>query len=183
MQENLLPCSRKLEVPVILAMHKKAPAGPFNWLPFKYRLVSLFSKEIFEGIWPEKLFVGRYKEINPVKADIDDDIVPIKLKPSKFNSLTSALLPQLTPVHASAPAPQGYGDIAEAPLQVQPTSAPGEIVGYIEGANDVGDVDEDAVGAAVGAAVGLDGQFVIPNLNAHNASASDCCWAKATNKT
>ncbi len=48
-------------------------------------------------------------------------------------------------------------------------------VGNIEGANDVGDADADAVGEGVGAVVGVDGQFVIPNLKVHNALASFCC--------
>ncbi len=65
------------------------------------------------------------------------------------------------------------------PIQPQPTIDEGEIVGYIEGAKDVGDADDDAdddaVGATEGAAVGFDGQLVIPCLKAHKAFASTRC--------
>ncbi len=81
---------------------------------------------------------------------------------------------QVTPDQATAePAdPHGY-DVAMAPLQSQPLKAIGDIVGVLEGANDVGDTD----GAMVGAAVGVAGQLVMPSLKAHKALASDCCWA------
>ncbi len=61
-----------------------------------------------------------------------------------------------------------------APLQVQPVKLAGDNVGYMDGMNKVGDADADAVGATVGAAVGFDGQFVIPNLNSHKAFPSVC---------
>jgi hypothetical protein len=54
-----------------------------------------------------------------------------------------------------------------------------EIVGYIVGAKAVGDTEADAdeEGDRVGAVVGFNGQFEIPNLNAQKAFASDICWA------
>ena len=64
------------------------------------------------------------------------------------------------------------------PIQFQPVTVPqtvGEIVGYIEGTNNVGDADVDAVGDRVGAAVGLDGQLAMPCLKAHKAFASTRC--------
>ena len=61
------------------------------------------------------------------------------------------------------------------PIQLQPTIEVGNIVGYIVGAKDVGDEEVDAVGAAVGAAVGLDGQLVIPCRNVHKEFASIIC--------
>ncbi len=65
------------------------------------------------------------------------------------------------------------------PKQPQPVKVPhtvGDIVGYIEGANDVGDLVLEAVGATVGAAVGFDGQLMMPCLKVHKAFASmRCC--------
>ncbi len=61
------------------------------------------------------------------------------------------------------------------PIQFQPAKVDGDIVGYLVGANDVGDADADAVGAGVGAAVGFDGQLVMPCLNEHKAFASSRC--------
>ncbi len=61
------------------------------------------------------------------------------------------------------------------PIQPQPTIDEGEIVGYIEGAKDVGDLLFDAEGATVGAAVGFDGQLVMPCLKTHKAFASTRC--------
>ena len=83
---------------------------------------------------------------------------------------------QVIPVHfAVVPVvPHGY-DVAVGPSQFQPTSIVGDKVGKSDGANDVGDADEDAEGAIVGAAVGVVGQLTMPCLKAHRASASDCC--------
>ncbi len=56
-------------------------------------------------------------------------------------------------------------------MQLQPTTVPqtaGDIVGYKEGAKDVG----YGFGESVGVAVGVDGQLVIPHLNAQRAIAS-----------
>ncbi len=86
------------------------------------------------------------------------------------------------PVQLTAPVPQGK-DTAVTPLQFQPSNSLGEIVGYIVGAKAVGDTEEDAEkGEREGAAVGFDGQFVIPSLNAQRAFASDICWADAVGK-
>ena len=65
--------------------------------------------------------------------------------------------------------------MAALPIQLQPVKVAGDIVGYIEGANDVGDADDDNVGATVGAAVGFDGQLVMPCLKEHKALASSRC--------
>ncbi len=65
--------------------------------------------------------------------------------------------------------------MAIAPTQPQPVKAADDDVGYIEGANDVGDADEDNVGATVGDAVGFDGQLVMPCLKTHKALASTLC--------
>ena len=62
-----------------------------------------------------------------------------------------------------------------APMHFHPLKAEGENVGYKVGANDVGAREAEAVGAKVGAAVGFDGQFVIPSLKTHKALASICC--------
>ncbi len=60
--------------------------------------------------------------------------------------------------------------MAMLPLQFQP-EAEKAMVGVLVGAKEVG---ESVKGAAVGDGVGVDGQLVIPSLNAHRASASDC---------
>ena len=49
--------------------------------------------------------------------------------------------------------------------------AVGAMVGVMVGLDAVG---ARVTGAAVGAGVGFDGQLIMPSLNAHSASASDC---------
>ena len=73
--------------------------------------------------------------------------------------------------------------MATAPLQFQPTIAAEDIVGYIVGTNNVGDEDVDAVGAVVGAAVGLDGQLTMPCLNVQREFASIICWSDTVGAT
>ncbi len=79
------------------------------------------------------------------------------------------LPPQLTPVHATAPGPQG-NEVAVLPLQFQP-EVKGAMVGVMVGFDAVG---ARVKGADVGDGVGFDGQLVIPSLNMQRASASDC---------
>ncbi len=62
--------------------------------------------------------------------------------------------------------------MALAPLQFQP-KAKDAMVGVMVGLDAVG-AKVPRKGAAVGAGVGFDGQLVMPSLNAHSASASDC---------
>ena len=59
--------------------------------------------------------------------------------------------------------------MAVAPMQFQP-EAKGAMVGVLVGLDAVG---ESVKGAAVGAGVGFDGQFVMASLNSHSALASD----------
>ncbi len=106
----------------------------------------------------------RYKYCNPVRELIDDDIVPFKPLLFRFNRDTSPLPPQETPAHITFPDPQGK-EVAMAPSQFQP-EAKDAMVGVMVGLN--------AVGAAVGAGVGFDGQLKMPSLNSHSALASDC---------
>ena len=71
--------------------------------------------------------------------------------------------------------PHGY-DTATPPTHPQPVKAMGDNVGNLVGANAVGAQVVDAVGGTVGAAVGFDGQFVMPCRKAHKALASmRCC--------
>ncbi len=56
-----------------------------------------------------------------------------------------------------------------APLQFQPEK--GAMVGVLVGLDALG---ARVKGAAVGAAVGFDGQLAMPSLNSHSALASDC---------
>ena len=65
--------------------------------------------------------------------------------------------------------------MAIVPIHFHPLKIAGDIVGYNDGAKDVGDTEVDAVGASVGAAVGFDGQLVMPCLNEHKAFASTLC--------
>ena len=64
------------------------------------------------------------------------------------------------------------------PIHFQPVKVGDDevaAVGYKEGANDVGDLVVDAVGTAEGAAVGFDGQLIMPCRNVHKALASSRC--------
>ncbi len=95
--------------------------------------------------------------------------MPCKLLLFRSNRDTSPLLPHVTPVHTTAPGPQG-NEVAVLPLQFQP-EVKGTIVGFMVGFDVAG---ARVAGDAEGKAVGFDGQLVIPSLNAHKASASEC---------